>query len=131
MIRRPPRSTLFPYTTLFRSGGNVGIGTTNPTTATGGRALHIDNPSGASALRLGSGAVNGQQWEWQSTVILNNGAMNLSNSTNSTNPFTVLANGNVGIGMTNPRERLNVVSRSVLTGEGILTAANLDLTGDA
>src|SRR3712207_7889926 len=25
MIRRPPRSTLFPYTTLFRSGGgNVG-----------------------------------------------------------------------------------------------------------
>src|SRR3712207_7592960 len=23
MIRRPPRSTLFPYTTLFRSGKNV------------------------------------------------------------------------------------------------------------
>src|SRR3712207_7229843 len=23
MIRRPPRSTLFPYTTLFRSGGNL------------------------------------------------------------------------------------------------------------
>src|SRR3712207_7843579 len=23
MIRRPPRSTLFPYTTLFRSGGNI------------------------------------------------------------------------------------------------------------
>src|SRR3712207_7156400 len=23
MIRRPPRSTLFPYTTLFRSKGNV------------------------------------------------------------------------------------------------------------
>src|ERR1051325_2302493 len=29
MIRRPPRSTLFPYTTLFRSGGaqRVGAGT--------------------------------------------------------------------------------------------------------
>src|SRR5256885_9291777 len=27
MIRRPPRSTLFPYTTLFRSGdGNSGAG---------------------------------------------------------------------------------------------------------
>src|SRR3712207_7270800 len=25
MIRRPPRSTLFPYTTLFRSGG-IGLG---------------------------------------------------------------------------------------------------------
>src|SRR5437879_10634059 len=24
MIRRPPRSTLFPYTTLFRSGAGVG-----------------------------------------------------------------------------------------------------------
>ena len=26
MIRRPPRSTLFPYTTLFRSPGNIAIG---------------------------------------------------------------------------------------------------------
>src|SRR5688572_31237760 len=26
MIRRPPRSTLFPYTTLFRSGGAGSIG---------------------------------------------------------------------------------------------------------
>src|SRR3712207_6913457 len=25
MIRRPPRSTLFPYTTLFRSGEVVGV----------------------------------------------------------------------------------------------------------
>src|SRR3712207_9011478 len=25
MIRRPPRSTLFPYTTLFRSGGGVDV----------------------------------------------------------------------------------------------------------
>src|SRR5256885_6740361 len=26
MIRRPPRSTLFPYTTLFRSEGLLGVG---------------------------------------------------------------------------------------------------------
>src|SRR2546426_7678123 len=26
MIRRPPRSTLFPYTTLFRSAGQVAVG---------------------------------------------------------------------------------------------------------
>src|SRR2546422_6998827 len=25
MIRRPPRSTLFPYTTLFRSGGDAAV----------------------------------------------------------------------------------------------------------
>src|SRR3712207_7645875 len=30
MIRRPPRSTLFPYTTLFRSSGDVGVGTITP-----------------------------------------------------------------------------------------------------
>src|SRR5205814_6161928 len=29
MIRRPPRSTLFPYTTLFRSGGAFGHGAYN------------------------------------------------------------------------------------------------------
>src|SRR5256885_3937628 len=26
MIRRPPRSTLFPYTTLFRSGASTAVG---------------------------------------------------------------------------------------------------------
>src|SRR5258708_17552431 len=31
MIRRPPRSTLFPYTTLFRSPSPVGRGDCSPT----------------------------------------------------------------------------------------------------
>src|SRR3712207_7584757 len=30
MIRRPPRSTLFPYTTLFRSDGDAGSGARQP-----------------------------------------------------------------------------------------------------
>src|SRR3712207_8881057 len=30
MIRRPPRSTLFPYTTLFRSGGGARRGLPDP-----------------------------------------------------------------------------------------------------
>src|SRR5919112_222688 len=88
--------------------GNVGIGTSNPVTATGGRVLHIDNPNGASALRLGDGAANGQQWEWQSTVINGVGAMNLSKLTSpAANPLTVLASGNVGIG-TLPGHKLHV-----------------------
>src|SRR2546428_7284196 len=32
MIRRPPRSTLFPYTTLFRSGFELGVQTLNGVT---------------------------------------------------------------------------------------------------
>src|SRR2546422_8822943 len=42
MIRRPPRSTLFPYTTLFRSvlrpGGGVSIGSQNQSY----NSIHID-----------------------------------------------------------------------------------------
>src|SRR3712207_9409154 len=37
MIRRPPRSTLFPYTTLFRSGGSD-VASTNACAA-GSRAM--------------------------------------------------------------------------------------------
>src|SRR5688572_32756680 len=48
MLRRPPRSTLFPYTTLFRSVG-----------APDARALCITNHRGASCLmvrvRIGGG----------------------------------------------------------------------------
>src|SRR5438034_2451471 len=41
MIRRPPRSTLFPYTTLFRSGlaGRLGVGGTAAAFVAGFRAM--------------------------------------------------------------------------------------------
>src|SRR2546422_4787135 len=35
MIRRPPRSTLFPYTTLFRSGDGIGGGVDHHEVAVG------------------------------------------------------------------------------------------------
>src|SRR2546430_3270723 len=38
MIRRPPRSTLFPYTTLFRSGG---VGDDRPPRARGNGAERL------------------------------------------------------------------------------------------
>src|SRR3712207_7193061 len=41
MIRRPPRSTLFPYTTLFRSGGEGG----------GDRAGRVRDVHAEAALR--------------------------------------------------------------------------------
>src|SRR2546425_3819936 len=43
MIRRPPRSTLFPYTTLFRSvhrGDRSSDATTIPRTGAGGNCRH-------------------------------------------------------------------------------------------
>src|SRR5688572_32109814 len=58
MIRRPPRSTLFPYTTLFRShhhqhqqgrGGDAedGIGTPLPNQVTAGTTFFQPPPSSA------------------------------------------------------------------------------------
>src|SRR3712207_7552240 len=40
MIRRPPRSTLFPYTTLFRSGGH--LVTPRPTEGMLGQRQELD-----------------------------------------------------------------------------------------
>jgi hypothetical protein len=100
------------------ASGNVGVGTGSPTTSTGGRVVHIDNASGAAALRLGDGAANGQQWEWQSTVIGATGAMNLSNITAVSNPMTILATGNVGIGTTAPTQLLSVNGTAGKPGGG-------------
>src|SRR2546425_9037341 len=48
MIRRPPRSTLFPYTTLFRSHRRPMLFTTNKPLAAWGLVLH--DPDLAEAL---------------------------------------------------------------------------------
>src|SRR2546428_7000801 len=62
MIRRPPRSTLFPYTTLFRSNQNLahfnaqaGDGW-NMGDCLGGAAPRFHNLSGGTITRNGTGA---------------------------------------------------------------------------
>src|SRR5258705_2010012 len=52
MIRRPPRSTLFPYTTLFRSAGAEPTGTGQRGTA-GQRARPGQRAGGPGARRAG------------------------------------------------------------------------------
>src|SRR3712207_7081334 len=66
MIRRPPRSTLFPYTTLFRSSARIGRSSTdgivrhafqNPRHAlrvTGGTVGVLAHPGGPKRTRLHS-----------------------------------------------------------------------------
>src|SRR3989442_7507113 len=55
MIRRPPRSTLFPYTTLFRSGarGNRGC----PTVLAGQREFWVGAGLDRKSTRLNSSHV--------------------------------------------------------------------------
>src|SRR5690348_17700629 len=57
MIRRPPRSTLFPYTTLFRSMMNTETVATarKPTEENGSaRSADWDNPRDRKSTRLNS-----------------------------------------------------------------------------
>src|SRR3712207_9217995 len=42
MIRRPPRSTLFPYTTLFRSQGKIALGKLAQALVHGAKLLQVD-----------------------------------------------------------------------------------------
>src|SRR5438552_6372022 len=78
IIRRPPRSTLFPYTTLFRSGG---VGFLNSITAIMGGEIHN------FALKS-----DGTVWAWGWNVFgqLGDGTTNWGNSTNrATTPVQV------------------------------------------
>src|SRR5256885_12095443 len=51
MIRRPPRSTLFPYTTLFRSGRLAGAGGAGRVPERGAGAGGAGGGGQAAALR--------------------------------------------------------------------------------
>src|SRR3712207_8489730 len=53
MIRRPPRSTLFPYTTLFRSTLDLGIDWGDVDLV-----IHVGAPKGASRLAQRIGRAN-------------------------------------------------------------------------
>src|SRR2546421_9682729 len=65
MIRRPPRSTLFPYTTLFRSQriGGSGIGVLDDLVAAAPRELEEGAALAAGELRGDRSAVGGQDLE--------------------------------------------------------------------
>src|SRR2546430_15434955 len=79
MIRRPPRSTLFPYTTLFRSheerGESIGSTTHAPTVAllptgepTVAKPAGHDAVSGTHA-RIGTGTLNERVLPWRTPRI--------------------------------------------------------------
>src|SRR3712207_7469847 len=55
MIRRPPRSTLFPYTTLFRSRSASGAALTK-TKLSSGESPPLTKVSGVTNHSLGAGA---------------------------------------------------------------------------
>src|SRR5436309_6648307 len=74
MVPRPPRSTLFPYTTLFRSTGNVtSVGNTLMVTA--GTANFNSNAISVASFNLSGGTVSGSA----SLNVPSNGTLNWTN----------------------------------------------------
>src|SRR3712207_7218467 len=68
MIRRPPRSTLFPYTTLFRSGLHLrglrvgGLWTVRaPAWRSGQQALHVETAPVSGAAGEDNGAPGSEE----------------------------------------------------------------------
>src|SRR5258707_13290449 len=77
MIRRPPRSTLFPYTTLFRSGDMTG---NRIDFSKGLLNKHLDNiPDGATYGRHVVSDMTGNRVDF-SKALLNKGALATKNS---------------------------------------------------
>src|SRR3954452_18771730 len=132
--------------------GNIGVGTSQPSqkfTLGAGNMLVRDanlgidgnlylggiTDAGQIGLRLFGGLVNGSIpagfVDVRTSDRRDGLRIRVDSNDGGTERMRVTAEGNVGIGTPDPRERLNVVSRTVLTGEGILTAANPDRTGDA
>src|SRR5690349_22577487 len=93
MLPRPPTSTLFPYTTLFRSIINLGAGTvtldlnglnidgsgTNPTYATGeGAEISTDGTDLYTCLTSGGGSINFADEEDRKSTRLNSSHVEIS-----------------------------------------------------
>src|SRR6266542_4674723 len=94
MIRRPPRSTLFPYTTLFRSVSGIGAA------AADRAAVYIPLPAGAEFLDAANGgALAGDTLGWS---------------------FAALATNTGGIGSFRVRVAANALPGSLIRGQGYL-----------
>src|SRR3989449_8449834 len=66
MIRRPPRSTLFPYTTLFRSGGGYFV----TALSIGGIVCIASSNGGTTSQDLKTGFLVGSTPKYQQIAIL-------------------------------------------------------------
>src|SRR3712207_8249707 len=62
MIRRPPRSTLFPYTTLFRSVKEVSHGSKVVSTRSAGCHAAAAPSAGGTAWSTGKGKWHAMRW---------------------------------------------------------------------
>jgi hypothetical protein len=82
---------------------NVGIGTTAPE-----RRLHVRGPSNVEVM-IESSDVGGRKWTLQSSSAASGGRFEIVDRTAVANRFTILDDGNVGLGTNAPTDKLHVV----------------------
>src|SRR5256884_8046208 len=73
MIRRPPRSTLFPYTTLFRSSANPGVVPAITDLGVGSPAFSLTKEGTGTLILTSASAYRGG-------TTVNRGVLNIQNS---------------------------------------------------
>ena len=120
--------------------GNVGIGTTNP-----GSRLHVAGnilssgsiDAGTQFLGQASDTATAPSYSWTGDTncgIFRPGTDEIGFTTNGTEKMRILTNGNVGIGITNPTEKLQVSGNILSTGNVGIGVSNpshsLDVNGN-
>jgi len=86
------------------NNGNVGIGTSTP-----GSLLHLASASGnGTVLRLVSTSTNGRDYGIGSNFITGNGEFGIYDYTAAAERLRISNNGNVGIGTSNPSQKLEI-----------------------
>src|SRR5256885_13129460 len=88
MIRRPPRSTLFPYTTLFRSGG-FAPGSSAPGRGASGRGAGVRSSS-RRAKRSAAGRDRKSTRLNSSHLVISYAVFCLKKKKNDTHPSVVV-----------------------------------------
>ena len=107
--------------------GNVGFGTPNPS-----RHLHVKG-AGDQEVMIESSDTDGIGWSLQSSAGGSNGRFEIINRTSHKNVFTILKDGKVGIGNTNPTNGIVHVSGSAsatVNGFGYLNRARTGFPGN-